>query len=177
MQAHTHTHTHRMAHNTLTDLKASTYARQHTHTHKHRHPRELTRVLANVYAQTHTYTHTHIHTWTRENTHLKENHNGSEALSDHLTSAQHPSINRKTGSAPQGRKQHLENRLKWGVCVLCMCVRTCASVRVVLFHEAVYHLVCVHQRRFLGQGWMKLRVHFHFLIHFIQLYVGPQMCV
>lgn len=51
-------------------------------------------------------THTH--------THLQENHNRSEAISDHLTSAQHPSINRKTGSAPQGRKQHLENRLKWG---------------------------------------------------------------
>lgn len=106
----------------------------------------------------------HLHAFAYTHTHLKENHNGSEALSDHLTSAQHPPINRKTGSAPRGRKQHLENRLKWGVsegggervstCVvlfyiLCIALRKDILVRLVghtrmkLFLSSMHFTFCV----------------------------------
>ncbi len=131
---HTYTHTQGCT-NTLTDLKASTYARPHTC----RQSRKLSST------QTHTHTHTHTHRHLQTHTHLKENHNGREALSDHLTSAQHPSINRKTGSAPQGRKQHLESRLEWGF----VGWRCATSMCVVLFQRAVYYLV--YQKR----SWVK----------------------
>ena len=96
---HTHKHSHRCT-NTLTDQK--------TILHAHAYPDNPKSQLVYMPASTHTHTHTHTRT------HLKENHNGSTTLSNHLASAQHPSINRKTSSAPQGKKQHLENRLKWG---------------------------------------------------------------
>lgn len=96
--ANTHTQTHR----DIQHLGRSGNRRECKYTHRQSQKR------------THACQHLHGRTCICIHTHLKENHNGSEALSDHLTSAQHPPINRKTGSAPQGRKQHLENRLKWG---------------------------------------------------------------
>lgn len=92
--ANTHTQTHR----NIQHLGRSGNRRECKYTHRQSQKR------------THACQHLHGRTCICIHTHLKENHNGSEALSDHLTSAQHPPINRKTGSAPQGRKQHLENR-------------------------------------------------------------------
>lgn len=130
-------------------------AHPHTHPHTCKHlnrPRNNHtcasvpgRLLSNLFL-----CQLHIHGWTRRD--LKENHNRSEALSDHLTSAQHPFINRKTGSAPQGRKQHLENRLKWELLAWRW---ACTSVCGIVLWSRV-SVECVHYPRFQGQTVMKL---------------------